>query len=311
MQAPLSPIPRASWHLIASLGLVLPLLTCGDDAGDGKGGDGGSPEGDGGGGGPVIDASSDCEAPDMLLLIDRTMSMHRTPEGDRPIDNTPAGRATSKWAIAVNAIESVTSSLDSGIRFGLALFPIDPGGDACVTLEQRIAGAIADNQQCQGGELLVPPGIGSAAGIAAAIDVETTRLCDSTPIGAGLQSAKAELGAIQNPIRNQFVVLLTDGKDTCDDDLALAQVHAMADDSVHVYVIGFGGAGVDNGLLNDLSCAGGTATGFPATCTADGNGHYTATDRDGPALYQTADDAAQLVSTLEDFAGEVCCGCVD
>ncbi len=300
-------------RLVTSIWLSLLLAACG--SGDGAGnGDAGNANGDGGNdngdGGPAADADTDCEAPDMLLLIDRTMSMHRNPEGDRP-ENTPAGRASSKWSIAVNSIEGVTATLDSGIRFGLALFPVDPGGDICVTLEERILGTTATNTQCEAGEVLVSPAISTGSEIAAAIDVDTTRLCRSTPIGAGLSTAQAALASIQSPSRRQFAVLLTDGEDTCDETLSVTTVHAMADDDVNVYVIGFGGNGVDNGLLNDLACAGETATGFPTPCTADASGHYTATDRDGPPLYQLAENAAQLTETLEGFAGEVCCDCVD
>jgi hypothetical protein len=296
---------------LAILGLSL-AFSCGDSGGDGGG------TGDGGAGGidadpsTIADANIDCEAPDMLLLIDRTMSMHRKPDGDPPA-NTPAGRANSKWALAVTSIESVTAQLEDSIRFGIALFPNDPGGSICVTLEERISGTTATNTQCEEGEVLVSPGIGAAAAINASIDVDTTRLCRSTPIGAGLTTAKAELASIQSAIRKQFVVLLTDGEDTCDENLVLSNVHGLADDGVNTYVIGFdsSGGGIDNGLLNDLACAGGTAVDFPTPCTADGMGHYTATNRGGPALYQLAENAAQLTETFQAFAGEVCCGCVD
>lgn len=299
--------------MVAALGLSL-VFACGDDGGDGGG------SGIDGGPGDTIDADltaiadadTACEAPDMLLLIDRTMSMHRLPDGTQP-PNTPAGRAGSKWALAVNSIESVTAALEGTIRFGIALFPVDRGGDICVTLEQRTGGTTATNVSCEEGEVMVSPDISTAAAINAAIDVETTRLCRSTPIGAGIATATAGLAAIQNSVRQQFVVLLTDGEDTCDEPLVLSNMHALADTGVKAYVIGFdsSGGGIDNGLLNDLACAGQTATGFPTPCTADASGHYTANDRTGPALYQLAEDAAQLTQTFQAFAGEVCCGCVD
>jgi hypothetical protein len=207
----------------------------------------------------------------------------------------------------------VTAALEGSIRFGIALFPVDPGGNVCVTLEQRTGGITATNASCQEGEVLVSPDISTAAAINAAIDVETTRLCTSTPIGAGIATATTALAAIKSSVRKQFVVLLTDGEDTCDENLVLSNMHALADSGVNAYVIGFdsSGGGIDNGLLNDLACAGHTATDFPSPCSADGSGHYTATNRTGPALYQLAEDAAQLTQTFEAFAGEVCCGCVD
>jgi hypothetical protein len=297
---------------VAVVGFCL-LSSCGDDGGtSGIAIDGGGGNGIDADPSLIADADTACEAPDMLLLIDRTMSMHRRPDGTRP-PNTPAGLASSKWALAVNSIESVTATLEDSIRFGIALFPVAPGGGVCVTLEQRITGTTATNTACEQGEVLVSPEISTAAAINAAIDIETTRLCTSTPIGAGISTATAGLAAIQNPVRQQFVVLLTDGEDTCDEALVLSNMHALADSGVSAYVIGFdsSGGGVDNGLLNDLACAGKTATGFPTPCVADAMGHYTATDRGGPALYQLAEDAAQLTQTFQDFAGEVCCGCVD
>jgi Mg-chelatase subunit ChlD len=109
----------------------------------------------------------------------------------------------------------------------------------------------------EGGEIAVSPAINRGANIAAAVDPLTTRLCRSTPIGTGLETAIAELAAIADPSREQFAVLLTDGQDTCDEALALANAHALAAADRRLYVIGFdrsGGSGVDNGLLSDLAC---------------------------------------------------------
>jgi hypothetical protein len=68
--------------------------------------------------------------------------------------------------------------------------------------------------------------------------------------------------------------------------------------------------GIDRGLLNGMACAGQTAAGFPAGCTANGSGDYRATDRTGAALFLTANDAAGLTSAFEQVAGSVCCGCI-
>lgn len=304
---------RAS--LPSSILLGLFLLACGDNGG-GMGAD----ERDGGNdngtdGAPAADAapSAGCAAPDMLILLDRTMSMHRRPTGEQPA-NDPAGHASSKWALAVTSLEAVTASLDAHLRFGLALFPRDPADGSCVTLEERIDGVIASNDRCEPGELVVEPAIGAAPAIAAAIDVEATRLCRSTPIGAGLATARDALAARADGEREQFVVLVTDGQDTCDEDLVLATAHALRGDGVRLYAIGFdgsGGSGVDAALLSDLACAGGTAPGFPAGCVDQGGGAYVAEDPDGPPLFQLAEDAAELEAALEAFASDVCCGCVD
>src|SRR5262249_3384599 len=84
--------------------------------------------------------------------LDRTMSMHKAPDGTIPTD-TPAGHMISKWYIAIQAVETLTASLDQTIRFGLELFPLDPGMNQCITLSQRILGISATNTQCQEGEV--------------------------------------------------------------------------------------------------------------------------------------------------------------
>ncbi len=281
------------------------------DGGGGGGADGGGgPAGDGGGSG--ADAG-DCEPPDVLIVLDRTMSMHRRPDGSQPPD-TAAGHMQSKWWLAVDAIETFTAELDETMRFGLELFPRDPGGDACVTLSERIGGTTATNPQCEAGEVVVTPAIGTSGAIAAAVDAETTLLCRSTPVGAGLVTAGEEMARIASAERAQFIVLITDGQDTCDDDLPLSTVQELARSGVSTYVIGFDagedGTGIDSRALNDLACAGRTAPDFPAPCTDDGAGNYTATDRGGPALFLHAGDAAALTDSLEEVAGDVCCGCL-
>lgn len=260
--------------------------------------------------GPRPDAES-CQAPDMLIVLDRTMSMHRRPDGTVPAD-TPAGHMESKWYVAITAIETLSADFDQTIRFGLELFPRDPGGDVCVTLSQRINGTTADNPTCEEGEVLVSPGIGTGAMIAGALDPETTVLCNSTPIGAGVGTAVTHLASIQDPIREQLAVLITDGQDTCDEPLSLGNVHALAAAGVNTYVISFDASGgVDRQHLNDLACAGHTAPGFPAPCTDDGAGNYTATDPGGATLFLDASDAGSLTAALEQVAGEVCCDCIE
>jgi hypothetical protein len=304
---------RLTTYLFAVL--LATTIGCGDDSGGGNG-DGGNGNGDGGGpvidSGPTVDADDDCQAPDMLFVLDRTMSMHRRPDGTVPANN-PTGHMETKWYIAVTSIKTVTAQLQATIRFGLSLFPLDPGNDMCVTLTERIGGQTANNQTCQIGETVVSPQLNSGMMIDSAVDVETTRLCTSTPIGGGLTDAITELASIQNPIRAQYAVLLTDGRDTCDENLALTNADTLAAANVGLYVIGFdgSGSGIDNGLLNDLACAGHTTAGFPAGCTDQGGGVYRATDRTGAPLYQLAEDAADLVMVIEEVAGQVCCNCIE
>lgn len=256
------------------------------------------------------DADVACLAPDVLVVLDRTMSMVRRPDGTAAA-NTPEGRAETKWSIAIAAIESVTAQLGSTIQFGLELFPRDPGGDSCVTLAQKLDGIAAQNPLCDAADVLVTPTSGGAGAIASSIDAETTRLCRSTATGAALATAAETLALIQQPNREQYVLFVSDGKDTCDPALVLANADLLADRGVQTFVLAFDGSGtgINQSLLNDLACAGGTAKGL-VPCTLDINGRPRATIPDGEPLYLTATDATGLSATLGSIAGDICCGCV-
>lgn len=248
----------------------------------------------------------ECDAPDMLVVLDRTQSMHRRPDG-----TTPATHAESRWYIAIQAIEAVTVEFQATIRFGLELFPRDPGA-GCVTLAERIGGTSATNVTCEEGEVLVQPAISTATAIGGVLDPETTKMCFSTPIGAALGTARPTLAAIQQPAREQYVMFVSDGADSCDDTLAITNTQALAADGVKTFVIAFDSSGdeIDRGLLNDMACAGRTAPNFPTGCTIDVAGNYSAADRDGATLFLDAADAASLTQAFTEIAGKVCCGCV-
>jgi hypothetical protein len=288
--------------LILSLGFGLAAcgagaVSSGDDADDASDAD---------------DADDACQRPDVLVVLDRTMSMAQRPDGSDPVD-TPAGHAASKWAIAIDAIERLTAELEPTIRFGLILFPLDPGADACRTIDQILAGDEADNPRCEVGEVLVTPGAPDAAAtIDAMLDPETTSMCQSTPIGGGLVAARDALADLREAGRGQHVVLIGDGRDTCDEAAALAAADALAGDGVTVHAVGFDASGghIDAGMLNDLACAGRSAPGFPAGCTADAAGRYRAVDRAGRRLFRVSTDAASLAAELGAVAGDVCCGCL-
>lgn len=252
------------------------------------------------------DAGDPCEPPDMLIVLDRTMSMHRQPDGDP----APQGsHELSKWYLAIDAIETVTAGYDQRVRFGLELFPRDPADGSCVTLTQRIDGTTASNPTCEEGEVLVSPGVGTAVAIDDAMDPETTLLCRSTPIGAGLDSALTHLGGIQDPIRGQYVLLVTDGQDTCTTPDPVARVQALAAAGVLTFVVGFdaSGSGVDPATLNNMACAGMTAPNHATSCVDQGGGAYLAVDPTGAMLFLSASDGPELAARLDTVASEVGC----
>jgi hypothetical protein len=245
-----------------------------------------------------------CNPPDVLVLLDRTASMAERPNGTFPA-NTPAGHTESKWFIAIDAIERLSTQMEASVRFGLALFPRAPVSEACITLQERISGQRASNPQCESGEVLVSPATSSATTIDSMLDPETTRLCTSTPIGAGLATARMQLASTREVDRPQYVLFVGDGADTCDTELALASTEALAADGVKTFVVAFDDtpSGVDRGLLNDMACAGQTAD--PAACAGN-----RAIDRDGADLFLVANDARGLTGALEQIAQSVCCGCI-
>ncbi len=260
-----------------------------------------------------------CVAPDMLIALDRTQTMHRTANGDTPPD-TAAGHATSKWWMAIEGIEQLTAPpFDQGVRFGLELWPkLAPG---CVTLQTRIQGDSGTNASCLEGEVVVDTALGTGGKIAQLLDPETTPICFSTPTGSALAVAKTYLEARKEVGKKQFVVLVTDGADwdvSCPTPNPLDIVDQLATAGISTVIVGFSAeASLTNGVgaafLNDMACAGGTAKGFPAGCTKNAKGAWRATDPDaGPSgrLFQAATNTTELSTSLRDLAKTVCCDCV-
>lgn len=281
----------------------------GTDGGVGSFGDGSLTDGQGGG----------CDAPDMLIVLDHTDSMSDEPDGKKP-PNTMAGEMLSKWYLATQAIKAVVAPpMDQKVSFGLELFPLDPqtvdagaGMGTCSTLSQLLGGTASTNKSCQPAEIPIPPGPGNGMAITNLLDPFTLRLCVSTPIALALGTAQAELQSIRKSGVAQYILLVTDGGETCKGDVT-SVAQALAGEGIKTFVVGFGGvdagsAGVNVPLLDDVACAGETAPGFPAGCTKGANG-YTATSTSGPPLFYSAQDGASLQAALQKITTSVCCGC--
>ncbi|UQA58622.1 vWA domain-containing protein [Polyangium aurulentum] len=317
-----------------SAALAIPLFTLGLVAScSGSGGTGGSAGGGaststgsasgGGGQGGTFDTDGGsgevCEPPDVLVLLDRTLTMHKTPEGNTPADGPDY--KTSKWYQAITAVEALAAPpLDKGVRFGLALWPRDPGGGQCITLAERVLDTKqATNPACESAEIVVPPAVGSGAAIKEYLDPATTRLCTTTPTGNAMSSAIDYLKTIAVPGREQYIVLVTDGADwdqSCPDPNPMPIVQAAAAAGIKTYVVGFSASGdiqpggVGGEFLNNMACAGQTAKGFPAPC-AESAGGWAATDPKGAPLYLKAGNAVELGLALKAIGGKLCCDCED
>ena len=260
-------------------------------------------------GGPV------CEPPDVLIVLDRTLTMHKTPGGITPAD--PPEYKSSKWYQAITAIEGlVQPPFDQSVRFGLELWPRDPGGGQCITLAERVTNSkMATNPACEAGEVVVDVGLGSGQAIIDLLDPATTTICSTTPTGTALYGAGDYLDSIKEPGRDQYVVLVTDGADwdfSCPDPDPLAAVQDLEAKGIKTFVVGFSGEEAQMGALaylNNLACAGQTAKGFPGPCyqTADG---WTAVAADPPfPVYLQAGDGPALSLALQSVLDDVCCGC--
>jgi len=314
--------------------LIAGLLTiaCGDSASDGAGATGGnggaaSQGGHGGttsdggsgagfeGGGTSTGGGPSCEPPDLMIALDRTLTMHKLPDGNTPTD--PPDYASSKWSQAITAIEQlVTPAIDDTIRFGLELWPKEEPG--CITLAERVENTVqATNPFCSEGEVLLSPDLGASAAIAGALDPLTTKICISTPTGAGLLTASDHLASIAAPGRDQYIMLVTDGADwdqSCPDPNPVTITQQLAAAGIKTFVLGFSATGdimpggVGAPFLNDMACAGMTAVDFDTSCMMGTTG-YVAVAPDGPTLYLQASDADALAAAMSTVAVSICCDC--
>jgi len=127
--------------------------------------------------------------PNVLVLLDRSASM--------AVELEPG---TTRWDVAKDAVGELVSGFESEVRFGLAVF------SACTGLT------------CSPGFIVVEPDQGTSAEIMSYLgDRGADFLCDATraetSTGLTLYGFREE-PAITDPSRANYVVLLTDGKES-------------------------------------------------------------------------------------------------
>ncbi len=175
--------------------------------------------------------------PNVLLVLDRTGSM----DGE-----VPNSGGKDRWTVAKEAIASMTANFDGAIRFGLDVF------SAC------------QQDGCAPGTIVAPIGTPVAQ---INQTIENTSLCNSghpeTVIGATLAALVGE-SSLQDPGRDNVVLLITDGQDNCGGGGAQAAAQLLAQTiPVKTYVIGFSGD-VDAAELTGIATAAGTAPYYQA-----------------------------------------------
>jgi von Willebrand factor type A domain len=185
-------------------------------------------------------------APDMLIVLDRSLSM----------------QLNQRWQPSTDAVKSVTRDFERLLAFGLTMFP---GGEGCGT-----------------GMLDVPPAALNAAPIAGALDA--TRPQGMTPTGPALDFAAQVLGD-RNPQLDQragkpgYVLLVTDGEPSCQPipgladeaqrSAAVAAVQRLRALNIPTYVVGYQIDPNFQPLMNQLAMEGGTDHYYAAESGAD------------------------------------------
>ncbi|MEZ4468755.1 MAG: VWA domain-containing protein [bacterium] len=171
-----------------------------------------------------------CEEPNVLIVLDRSGSMLE-------------GR---KWEQATEAITQVVRTFEHVIRFGLMVFPWQ--GPCFVERSQAVR---------------VPPAPLNGPAVRRALPGLRPERDGATPLGTALDEASGYLIGQSLDGRRGFIVILTDGMETCDGNPVRAAEGAFTIDGFPVFVIGFGG-GVDRGTLNRMAQVGGTGQAYQA-----------------------------------------------
>ncbi len=276
----------------AALSAALALTACGP-----AGGDADPDSGPGGGGGDsgIVDAAlpqsdvlnlpdASCGAqtaeiplleindpPDLLIVLDKSGSMSLPPGFPNPF-------APSKWDLMEDAIENITDTYETNIRFGLSSFPAS--GEICGISAGADVGIALNNANAVNGWMSSNSPEGN------------------TPAHLALQDALGIYGGIAANPAGQYVLFATDGipnragtppvPDDGSSAETLAAVQALAGQGIHTFVLGFGDLfGLDPALLNDAAQAG--------MEPAPG----------GPPYFYHADDAMSLDAALLAIAGGI------
>jgi hypothetical protein len=197
--------------------------------------------------------------PNVLIVLDRSGSM-----------DAKLGDEGTKWEVAQDAIAQLVTQYSTQVRFGLSLYPgLDPECD--------------EGMGCSAGDVFVDVGGDTAAQIIDVLGlVDTCTL--GTPTAEALEGLQDYAG-LEDLERPNFILLVTDGKSTCDPPVPM--VAALRDQipEIKTFVVGFGD-GADPNELNAMAEAGGTAVM-------------------GEAKYYQADDAQALVDAFGVIAGSV------
>ncbi len=250
-----------------------------------------------GGGGEMACAVSTVDATltpaNILFVIDRSGSMNCNPP---PLQSSPQCEASptpkfpqkpTKWDIVQGALKGAIAAMTPTTRVGISYFNTD---DFCgVQQGPSVLLSLVDAAHL--------------TAIDASIDAVVPK--GATPIIGGVTLGYAHLFTDDLAAGNDFVVLLTDGAETCAPELKAAMIAQTVPDAlsanIRTFVIGAPGSEPARAFLSQIAFAGGTAK--DAACLHDampedvGDCHFDMTD---PNL----DFATSLNAALEKISGQ-------
>jgi hypothetical protein len=213
--------------------------------------------------------ADDCHS-NLMIVLDRSCSMNMPPK---------PGGAKTKWTLAGEALQTVTTKYNGQLDFGLIMFPDQTGQDC--------------NQD---GPIYVNVGPGNESSV-------VMKVMSTMPTGPCVTNIKPAFDQVSTDPRYKtpytgngprgFVLFISDGQQTCGGSNKQIEqsVAALYTNGYPTYVVGFGGD-VDPAALNQFAMAGGVPR---AGGSADG----------GTPLYYQADDAQQLNDALDAIVGAV------
>ncbi len=214
--------------------------------------------------------AQDCTQPRMMVVLDKSSSMQTGQIGN-----------SSKWDIAVTALDQVVAQFDDQVELGLTIFP--------------------NPNQCSPGDMKVAPALGTHSQIMSELASAPPTTGNWTPMAQTLD-AVAQQPDMATGNMPRYAVLITDGWQWCspydpstrfDPAESVAALNAIG---VTTYVVGFGDS-VDSLTLNQVAVTAGTAING---CNPNGDSPMAS----NPCYYQ-ADDPAELIAALTTIAGEV------
>jgi hypothetical protein len=291
----------------------------GGSGGSGVSGDSGAgPGGEGGEQGETCASTTqvaELAQANLLFVVDKSGSMEcNPPEGNDALNAMCANfprredpRLPSKWEVTIEALQNALDSLAAqpNVQAGLMVFPVPERAPSSFTGKRKAC--YVD------GEADVPVGGLDAQGRAdigstldAVVPEGETPIVGATVLGYKYLSDEIRAGNIEG---NHFVVLLTDGAETCEPGQLSELVNQHVPNArlwnIRTFVIGAPGSEEARSLLSQIAWDGGTASS--TTCShgstrADrGDCHFDMTE--------SSDLAADLNAALQEISRTTVLSC--